>query len=552
VQAVALLLAAACTAAPPQGWFDVRAHGAAGDGRTDDTEAIRRAVVAAKAERGVAYFPAGIYKVTGTIRVTEGEAFSCRIEGANPEGAVIVSHLRDTSALFEFRGGSGKFSNVGLRNLSLVTDAGHDLEGAAVLLDGQGFGMFENLRIRRFRTGIWLRNHSPGSFTEVNVFSRVNVDFCMNGVRMEAGQGGTSFHGNVFDGVFMNVGSGQKGFNHVSGYYYNGRFRLLMWAHGDSAILVNADGNAEHNIGDITYEAGDGKSSPFGTARLAGRGRFWYNGHLRGIGPFEDATSSRGRDSCQQVFACDNYWGSRPYGTTGYRAGPLPGPTTSYNGPFGYFQSLRAPGVESVLLNTPEDGKSANGLYLGTSAFRCPEPRGKAGLFLSGDGRKIESMAASGLRLEATSVAVPRGGLSVGAVARPSEALEVAGNIRATGSLFVEGGVWSAEDSAAVRRGTPVAGALEKALRLKAVRYGPAGSPGKGRRKVGMEAGDVEKEFPELVTTGADGRKAVDYARLAPFLLEAVREQQSQIAGQQRRIDRLDSLIEKLISAGER
>lgn len=49
-------------------WQSVRDFGAAGDGETDDTEAIRRAL----AEGRVVYFPLGVYRVSDTINVPEG------------------------------------------------------------------------------------------------------------------------------------------------------------------------------------------------------------------------------------------------------------------------------------------------------------------------------------------------------------------------------------------------------------------------------------------------------------------------------------------------
>ena len=44
-----------------------------------------------------------------------------------------------------------------------------------------------------------------------------------------------------------------------------------------------------------------------------------------------------------------------------------------------------------------------------------------------------------------------------------------------------------------------------------------------------MLAQEVEALYPELVATGADGYKAVNYAQLAPVLIEALKEQQAQI-----------------------
>src|SRR2546430_8239878 len=50
--------------------FDVRAHGARGDGTADDTRAILAAIAAAYAAGGgVVWFPQGTYRVTSTLEV---------------------------------------------------------------------------------------------------------------------------------------------------------------------------------------------------------------------------------------------------------------------------------------------------------------------------------------------------------------------------------------------------------------------------------------------------------------------------------------------------
>ena len=49
------------------------------------------------------------------------------------------------------------------------------------------------------------------------------------------------------------------------------------------------------------------------------------------------------------------------------------------------------------------------------------------------------------------------------------------------------------------------------------------------RSQVGLIAQEVERVYPELVSTGPDGLKSVDYAKLTPILIEAIKEQQAQI-----------------------
>jgi Chaperone of endosialidase len=49
------------------------------------------------------------------------------------------------------------------------------------------------------------------------------------------------------------------------------------------------------------------------------------------------------------------------------------------------------------------------------------------------------------------------------------------------------------------------------------------------RQQIGLIAQEVETIFPQMVYTDADGYKSVDYTRLTPVLIEAIKEQQKQI-----------------------
>ena len=45
----------------------------------------------------------------------------------------------------------------------------------------------------------------------------------------------------------------------------------------------------------------------------------------------------------------------------------------------------------------------------------------------------------------------------------------------------------------------------------------------------GLSAQEIEKIYPEIVSTGEDGYKSVDYGKLTPVLVEAIKEQQDQL-----------------------
>ena len=62
-----------------------------------------------------------------------------------------------------------------------------------------------------------------------------------------------------------------------------------------------------------------------------------------------------------------------------------------------------------------------------------------------------------------------------------------------------------------------------------------------GKQKIGVLAQDIQKVFPELVTTNDKDMLAVNYQGLVPVLINALKEQDDKIS-------RLEKLVEKLIS----
>lgn len=53
-------------------WDDVKAYGAVGNGVADDTTAIQAAINSAQSRGGIVFFPAGSYKITSTLNITNG------------------------------------------------------------------------------------------------------------------------------------------------------------------------------------------------------------------------------------------------------------------------------------------------------------------------------------------------------------------------------------------------------------------------------------------------------------------------------------------------
>ncbi|QNE39747.1 tail fiber domain-containing protein [Hymenobacter sp. NBH84] len=137
----------------------------------------------------------------------------------------------------------------------------------------------------------------------------------------------------------------------------------------------------------------------------------------------------------------------------------------------------------------------------------------------------------------------------------PAYMLDVAGTIR--------GNNVSPSDVRFKQQVRPLTGALAGVLALHGVRYrwnalGVAHGGVAGAEQVGLLAQEVEQVYPELVSTDAQGYKAVNYAQLTPVLLEAIRELaaqnevlQAQLRLQQQRADTSTTAFEQRLRALE-
>jgi hypothetical protein len=69
-----------------------------------------------------------------------------------------------------------------------------------------------------------------------------------------------------------------------------------------------------------------------------------------------------------------------------------------------------------------------------------------------------------------------------------------------------------------------------------------------GKHDVGMIAEEVGMVLPEIVDYEENGIDAIglDYSKITPLLLEAIKEQQKQIEDQQKEIDELKALVSSL------
>jgi hypothetical protein len=112
--------------------------------------------------------------------------------------------------------------------------------------------------------------------------------------------------------------------------------------------------------------------------------------------------------------------------------------------------------------------------------------------------------------------------------------LDVNGNTRVTGTLTTTGDINAGGDVTAFTTSdqrlknniTPITGALEKIDRISGVQYDWNTELQSNRtgHDVGVLAQEIEAIIPEAVTTREDGYKAVNYEKIIPLLIQAIKE----------------------------
>ena len=328
-----------------------------------------------------------------------------------------------------------------------------------------------------------------------------NVDGSLNHfVGYQSGMANTSGDQNHFDGYksglintlgYQNLFVGfQSGANNTLGS--NNQFI------GYNSGVINSLGNQNLFVG---YQSGAGNTT--GSNNWA----FGYN-----AGPNTNNLTNAGALGYNAVVSQSN---SLVLGGTGPDAVKVGIGTTAPRGRFDV-----AGGGDTYLVADPSNGNSQS-LYLPGHLYLAPFSASTPVAFIQARIPSSNSSTNLGLTLRTT--------LSGNVV----NALQ----LNANGSAVFAGSVtavsFSPSDARLKQDVRALDGALAAVRQLRAVRYhyrqDVAGHPLPQGAQVGVLAQELEKVYPELVSTGPDGYKAVNYAQLTPVLLEAIKELQAQV-----------------------
>jgi len=127
----------------------------------------------------------------------------------------------------------------------------------------------------------------------------------------------------------------------------------------------------------------------------------------------------------------------------------------------------------------------------------------------------------------------------------PSEALEVVGNICATGTIG------ACSDSRYKTNVETISNALEMIAKLRGVNFQwkrsdyPEKSFTEGEQ-IGFIAQEIKEVLPEVVSQGKDGFYSVDYAKLTPLLVEAAKQQQKETESLKVQVKKLSEMAAQL------
>ncbi|WP_394993193.1 tail fiber domain-containing protein [Emticicia sp.] len=127
------------------------------------------------------------------------------------------------------------------------------------------------------------------------------------------------------------------------------------------------------------------------------------------------------------------------------------------------------------------------------------------------------------------------------------------GNVTIGGTVTASCGLLVCSDLRYKKNITSLNNSLSNLLKINGVRYNYRQNefPDKNfsnNNQIGFIAQDIEKVFPEIVFTDEKGYKSVDYSRLTPVLVEALKEQNKRIDYLEKELAEIKSLLKNSLN----
>ncbi len=249
--------------------------------------------------------------------------------------------------------------------------------------------------------------------------------------------------------------------------------------------------------------------------------------------------------------------GSHYGGGTGVSGGSSSGKGisgTSYSGLGGYFSSTS--GYSLVT----EEGKVGIGILSpnlntgeiidinGRARIRQVNPNNTAGIWFNNSLNNIGSGDGAFFGIETATAGSERAGIYIGNAWRFY--INRSGNANFAGTVTASCGLLVCSDLRYKKNIIPLENSLANVLKINGVSYDFRQNefPEKNfsdKNQIGLIAQEIEKIFPEMVFTDEKGFKSVDYARLTPVLVEAIKELTAKNGKLESRLDKIEALLSK-------
>lgn len=262
-------------------WVDVTAYGAVGDGSTDNAAAFA-AALAALPNGGVLYFPAGHYRTSAAIPISNksvqvlGDGLASVIEFTNNASVGLLLNLRRNR-------GDGFLDTFAVENLRILCGYGGNTgTGLSVVYDvfsttGEQAGWIKNVEVgyvsgAAFGISLYTQNLNQlevqnlvlygdtGSTTNVGWHAVDQVGTLVHGLQIEGFNVGLRIQGTFPTGTGTGATGGVEGFRISNFFIYNSK-SMAVWV--DNALDLMMTNGHLLSIDDYVFRARNCSQSSF-------------------------------------------------------------------------------------------------------------------------------------------------------------------------------------------------------------------------------------------------------------------------------------------------
>ena len=124
-------------------------------------------------------------------------------------------------------------------------------------------------------------------------------------------------------------------------------------------------------------------------------------------------------------------------------------------------------------------------------------------------------------QLHVDGIAIFNGNVGIG-LSNPSFSLHVNGRVKSDG-------ISETSDMRLKKNIMNINNSISVLKKINGVKYNFISDTSSNKLEYGVLAQEVESVIPQIVITDNDGYKSVEYTKLIPFLIEAIKDQQKQI-----------------------